>query len=69
MSNKLDPGFVKADSTNLSSRESYGDSAIGYVSVKREGPICVVKGKICPEHKVRKKNCFSQDRKRKLSQN
>lgn len=25
------------------------------MQVKREDPICVVKGKICPEHKVRSK--------------
>lgn len=38
------------------SRDTYGDSAIGYVQVKREGNICIVKGKICPEHRVRGKN-------------
>ncbi|KAJ8913359.1 hypothetical protein NQ315_008749, partial [Exocentrus adspersus] len=36
-------------------RESYGDNAIGYVELKREGPICVVQARICPEHKVRSK--------------
>lgn len=39
-----------------SSRENYGDSAIGYVSVKREGSICIMKGRICPEHRVRQKD-------------
>ncbi|XP_043478494.1 uncharacterized protein LOC122513004 [Leptopilina heterotoma] len=86
MVNKLDPGFEKADTTNLpklsvfmvyeyitnnerynapevrgvkatlSSRENYGDSAIGYVCVKRQGKICTLKGRICPEHRVRNKN-------------
>lgn len=32
---------------------------IGYVQIKREGNICTVKGKICPEHKVRGKS-YSQ---------
>ncbi|XP_051156855.1 uncharacterized protein LOC127278934 [Leptopilina boulardi] len=86
MVNKLDPGFEKADTTNLpkinvfmvyeyitnnerynapevrgvkatlSSRENYGDSAIGYVCVKRVGSICTLKGRICPVHRVRSKN-------------
>ncbi|XP_076664263.1 uncharacterized protein LOC143375179 [Andrena cerasifolii] len=86
MPNTLEPGFSKADSTNLpkisifmtweyiatnerynlpevrgvkatlSSRENYGDSAIGYVCVKRTDNICVVKGRICPEHRVRNKD-------------
>ncbi|KAF5274920.1 hypothetical protein FQR65_LT16831 [Abscondita terminalis] len=37
------------------SREQYGDSAIGYVELKREGSLCTVQGRICPEHKVRSK--------------
>lgn len=38
-------------------RENYGDSAIGYVQIKREGSIiCNVKAQICPEHRVRNKN-------------
>lgn len=37
-------------------RENYGDSAIGYVQVKRQSGKCIVKCKICPEHKVRSKN-------------
>ncbi|KAF5304515.1 hypothetical protein FQA39_LY09566 [Lamprigera yunnana] len=36
--------------TSLSSRPSYGDDAISYVQLKREGKICTVKCKICPEH-------------------
>ncbi|RVE51656.1 hypothetical protein evm_003628 [Chilo suppressalis] len=35
-------------------RESYGDSAIGYVQIKREANICTLKARITPEHKVRK---------------
>lgn len=36
-----------------SMREDYGDNAVGYVEVKREGSTCIVQSKICPEHKVR----------------
>lgn len=40
-------------------RENYGDAAIGYVCLKRTttgaATVCVIKGKICPEHKMRKK--------------
>ncbi|GBP43076.1 hypothetical protein EVAR_96338_1 [Eumeta japonica] len=38
-----------------SSRPLYGDDAISYVQLKREGNICTVKCKICPEHKVHAK--------------
>lgn len=38
------------------SREEYGDNAVGYVEVKREGPLCTVQCRICPEHRVRAKN-------------
>lgn len=34
-------------------REDYGDNAIGFVEVKREGSTCIVQSKVCPEHKVR----------------
>lgn len=37
-------------------REEYGDNAVGYVELKREGSVCTVQCKICPEHKVRAKN-------------
>ncbi|KAJ8928333.1 hypothetical protein NQ314_019117 [Rhamnusium bicolor] len=41
---------------NISSgRESYGDSAIGYVQVKRQNDACIVRGRVCPEHRVRVK--------------
>ncbi|XP_011701495.1 PREDICTED: uncharacterized protein LOC105458122 [Wasmannia auropunctata] len=40
---------------NISSRQNYGDSAIGYVCLKRENTICTVKAKVCPEHRVRNK--------------
>ncbi|GBP91591.1 hypothetical protein EVAR_54560_1 [Eumeta japonica] len=40
---------------SLSSRESYGDDAVGYVQLKRESNICTVKCRVCPEHKVRSK--------------
>ncbi|CAG9789634.1 unnamed protein product [Diatraea saccharalis] len=35
-----------------SSRASYGDDAISYVQLKRDGKICTLKCKICPEHKI-----------------
>lgn len=38
-----------------SGRKSYGDSAIGWVQVKRCKNTCIVKAKITPEHQVRKK--------------
>ncbi|KAG8175475.1 hypothetical protein JTE90_004167 [Oedothorax gibbosus] len=39
---------VKAD---RSARESFGDNATGYVQVKREGALCIVKVRVTPEHK------------------
>ncbi|KAJ8909807.1 hypothetical protein NQ315_015300 [Exocentrus adspersus] len=41
---------------STSSREEYGDSAVGYVELKREGTVCILQYKVCPEHKVRTKN-------------
>lgn len=38
-----------------SSRPTYGDDAVSYVQLKRDGSMCVVKAKICPEHKVHAK--------------
>ncbi|KAK9885166.1 hypothetical protein WA026_010676, partial [Henosepilachna vigintioctopunctata] len=38
-----------------SSRPSYGDDAVSYVQLKREGNLCIVKCKVCPEHKVHAK--------------
>ncbi|GBP61689.1 hypothetical protein EVAR_43627_1 [Eumeta japonica] len=38
-----------------SSRASYGDDAVSYVQLKRDGKLCIVKCKICPEHKVHSK--------------
>lgn len=38
-----------------SSRESYGDDAVGYVQIKRDLNVCTVKCRVCPEHKVRSK--------------
>lgn len=37
------------------SRESYGDKAIGYVQLSRKNNICTIKGRVCPEHRVRSK--------------
>lgn len=39
-----------------STRESYGDSAIGYVQVKRTEDHCVVVGTKAPEHNVTSKS-------------
>ena len=36
-------------------RASYGDDALSYVQLKRDGKLCTVKCKICPEHKIRAK--------------
>ncbi|XP_047995676.1 uncharacterized protein LOC125233652 [Leguminivora glycinivorella] len=48
--------FCSAESRNVktavSSRPSYGDDAVSYVQLKRDGNLCVVKTKICPEQKV-----------------
>ncbi|GBP40286.1 hypothetical protein EVAR_83976_1 [Eumeta japonica] len=41
--------------TTISSRPSYGDDAVSYVQLKRDGNLCIVKSKICPEHKVHAK--------------
>nr|CAH7751083.1 unnamed protein product [Callosobruchus chinensis] len=38
-----------------SGRESYGDAAVGWVQVKRNGTICTVKVKITPEHNAKMK--------------
>ncbi|KOB71463.1 ATP-binding cassette sub-family F member 1, partial [Operophtera brumata] len=42
-------------SASLAKRESYGDDVIGYLQLKREGDVCIVKCRITPEHKVRSK--------------
>ncbi|XP_044759885.1 uncharacterized protein LOC123317422 [Coccinella septempunctata] len=39
-------------------RSGYGDDAVGYVQLKRENSICLIKGRIVPEHKVRSKPYF-----------
>lgn len=38
-----------------STRESYADNAVGYVQLKRTGNHCEVKGRMTPEHNIRKK--------------
>ncbi|CAG4938604.1 unnamed protein product [Colias eurytheme] len=56
------PDFTSAEIRGVkaarSTRESYGDSAVGYVQVKRDGDICIVKARITPEHNVRQK-CYA----------
>ncbi|KAK5648563.1 hypothetical protein RI129_003455 [Pyrocoelia pectoralis] len=46
---------IREAKAEMASRENYGDNAIGYVQLRREGGVCFLKGKICPEHKVRNK--------------
>lgn len=36
-------------------RPNYGDEAIGWVQVRRDGIFCTSKAQVCPEHKVRDK--------------
>ncbi|XP_046601957.1 uncharacterized protein LOC124295573 [Neodiprion lecontei] len=36
-------------------REDYGDAAVGYVELRREGQFCAVRGRVCPEHRVNSK--------------
>ncbi|GBP53663.1 hypothetical protein EVAR_36032_1 [Eumeta japonica] len=51
------PDFCSAEfrnvKTSVSSRQSYGDDAIGYVQLKCDHTLCTVKCRMCPEHKVR----------------
>ncbi|XP_011686445.1 PREDICTED: uncharacterized protein LOC105449141 [Wasmannia auropunctata] len=35
--------------------ENYGDSAIGFIELNREGCFCHIRGKVCPEHRVNSK--------------
>lgn len=37
-----------------SGRDSYGDSAVGWVQVRRDKNVCTVKAEITPEHNVNK---------------
>ncbi|KAJ8674378.1 hypothetical protein QAD02_012823 [Eretmocerus hayati] len=42
--------------TVRSMRPNYGDFAVGYVQLLREGDYCFMEAKICPEHKVKAPN-------------
>ncbi|XP_046392244.1 uncharacterized protein LOC124160435 [Ischnura elegans] len=44
---------IRGMKTARAGRESYGDNALGYVQVRREGAMCTVKAKVTPEHKLR----------------
>ncbi|XP_008213224.1 uncharacterized protein LOC103317369 [Nasonia vitripennis] len=46
---------IRSSKTFKSGREEYGDTAIGYVCLRRERQNCIVKAAVCPEHKVRDK--------------
>ncbi|KAL0861793.1 hypothetical protein ABMA27_009267 [Loxostege sticticalis] len=46
---------VRGAKTLMSSRDSYVDSAVGYVEVKRTSATCIVRAKIVPEHRVTNK--------------
>ena len=37
-------------------RESYTESAVGKVCLRRDGDICTIKGEVCPEHRQNIKN-------------
>ncbi|GBN51433.1 hypothetical protein AVEN_151278-1 [Araneus ventricosus] len=54
------PDFMGAEirgiKTKRSGRESYGDYAVGYVRVRKDGNLCTVKAKVTPEHSLRKKS-------------
>ncbi|KAI4458066.1 hypothetical protein MML48_7g00018168 [Holotrichia oblita] len=41
--------------TYKASKTDYGDKAIGYVQLKRDGNICIVNARIAPEHKIHSK--------------
>ncbi|KAF4518931.1 hypothetical protein B566_EDAN006770 [Ephemera danica] len=51
--------YIQAESRGIkvsrAGRQSYGDDAIGYVEVKRDKNLCIVRARITPEHKVRSK--------------
>lgn len=47
--------FTKFFQYFRSSRDSYLDSAVGYVQVCREGTECKVKARVVPEHRVNNK--------------
>ncbi|GBP69047.1 hypothetical protein EVAR_39248_1 [Eumeta japonica] len=55
----LNKDFCSAEFRNvkstISSMPSYGDDAVSYVHLKRDGNLCIVKSTICPEHKVHAK--------------
>uniref|UniRef100_A0AAR5QC40 Uncharacterized protein n=1 Tax=Dendroctonus ponderosae TaxID=77166 RepID=A0AAR5QC40_DENPD len=46
---------VRGVKANRSGRYSYGDSAVGWVQVRRDKNLCTVKAKVTPEHNVREK--------------
>lgn len=54
---KKDTNFISPEIRNVESvrngRESYGDSAIGYVQLKRSPDDCIVIAALSPEHNVR----------------
>lgn len=54
---KKDTNFLSPEIRNIKAarngRESYGDSAIGYVQLKRSIDECVVIAAISPEHNVK----------------
>lgn len=46
---------MKNIKTERASKEKYGDNAVSYVQLKRDGNICTIRAKITPEHKIHKK--------------
>jgi hypothetical protein len=57
-----DSNFISPEISNIKSirngRESYGESALGYVQLKREGHVTTVVGCVAPEHKVSSEGLF-----------
>ncbi|KAF4530727.1 hypothetical protein B566_EDAN013303, partial [Ephemera danica] len=66
--------FLQAESSNAkvaySMRPEYGDCAIGYVQLKRDGSNVLLRAAVCPETWTRKKSynlLLSMDEKKILS--
>ncbi|KAK4886933.1 hypothetical protein RN001_003204 [Aquatica leii] len=52
-------------------KENYGNSTIEYVELKREGYLCHVRGRVCPEYRLRSKpytvECFVNEEDEKIT--
>ncbi|XP_061713171.1 uncharacterized protein LOC133522011 [Cydia pomonella] len=54
-SDKHNAGEIRDAKTLSSSRESYVETAIGYVETKRTGNLCDVRAKVVPEQRITSK--------------